>query len=434
MQRTPYDLFRCGGMVAIGIATLPRISELLLAGPPLLARVLALPLDLGPVSASAFTGAVLLHLACAAGFALLFWYATRPQRIRPAVGLLVVSLQAVLATLADPALLLVLAAQLPFVLPWRWAVAWLVVQIGSAALFAVFAMGRLQFVLSGRLDAAPVELVNPGLPPGFLLAIQVLTGLAWQLFAFAVGHLAVAEWRNRVALASMHTELICAQQQLSRQAKLQERLRIARDLHDTMGHHLVALGIHLHLAQQPDAPKAAQALSTAAKLAKSLLEQVRATVSAERAEQVTDLRAELHTLTNAVPQPKVTLRMESELPALDSETAYTVLRCTQEALSNALRHANARNIVVSVDSVKSPPGIAVTVRDDGNGAHNPRPGNGLRGMRERVASCGGRVEWSTRLGEGFGLSLWVPLVTTAAVSNLSPGVFGHAADKPQEAA
>lgn len=78
MQRTPYDLFRLGGLLAIGTSTLPRLSELLLAGPALLARVLALPLESGPVSSQAFAGTVLLHLASAAGFALLFWYATRP--------------------------------------------------------------------------------------------------------------------------------------------------------------------------------------------------------------------------------------------------------------------------------------------------------------------------------------------------------------------
>jgi len=375
----------------------------------LLARVLALPLESGPVSSQAFAGTVLLHLASAAGFALLFWYATRPRGCRPVVGLLVVSLQAVLAVLTDPSLLLVLAAQLPFVLPGRWAAGWMAVQMGLAALLGVLAAERLQFVLSGQLGASAVELADPGMAPGSLLAVQVLTGLAWQVFAFAVGHLAVAERRSRAQLAATHAELVCAQQQLAQQARLQERLRIARELHDAMGHHLVALGIHLQLAQHATAAKAARALATAAELAHSLLAQVRATVSAERAAQATDLRAALQALVRTVPHPQVQLHLAPELPAVDAQLAHTLLRCTQEALSNALRHAHARRIDVSVQVQQSPPGIALTVRDDGRGALHPAPGSGLQGMQERVQARGGRMHWFTQPGQGFGLNLWFPL-------------------------
>lgn len=409
MQRTPYDLFRLGGLLAIGTSTLPRLSELLLAGPALLARVLALPLELGPVGSNVFAGTVLLHLAGAAGFALLFWYATRPQGCRRVAGLLVVSLQAVLAVLTDPSLLLVLAAQLPFVLPGRWAACWMAAQMGLAALLGVLAAERLQFVLSGQVGLASVELADPGLAPGGLLAVQVLTGLAWQVFAFAVGHLAVAERRSRAQLAATHAELVCAQQELAQQARLQERLRIARELHDAMGHHLVALGIHLQLAQHATASKATQALATAAELARSLLAQVRATVSAERAAQATDLRAALQTLVRSVPHPRVALHVAAELPAVDAQLAHTLLRCTQEALSNALRHAHARRIDVSLQVQQSPPGIALTVRDDGRGALHPAPGSGLHGMQERVQTLGGRMQWFTQPGQGFGLNLWFPL-------------------------
>lgn len=409
MQRTPYDLFRLGGLLAIGTSTLPRLSELLLAGPALLARVLALPFESGPVSSNLFAGTVLLHLASAAGFALLFWYATRPRGCRLAVGLLVVSLQAVLAVLTDPSLLLVLAAQLPFVLPGRWAAGWMAAQMALAALLGVLAAERLQFVLSGRVGANTVELADPGLAPGSLLAVQVLTGLAWQVFAFAVGHLAVAERRSRAQLAATHAELVCAQQQLAQQARLQERLRIARELHDAMGHHLVALGIHLQLAQHATASKAAKALATAAELARSLLAQVRATVSAERAAQATDLRATLHALVRMIPHPEVQLHLAPELPAVDAQLAHTLLRCTQEALSNALRHAHARRIDVSLQMHQSPPGIALTVRDDGQGALHPAPGSGLQGMQERVQAFGGRMHWFTHPGQGFGLNLWFPV-------------------------
>lgn len=410
MQRTPHDLFRLGGLLAIGAATLPRLSELLLAGPALLVRALSLPMDTGPVSANIFTGTVLLHLAGALGFALAFWHATRHHGGPPAAGMWLVGMQAVLAVLVDPSLLLILAAELPFVLPWRQAAGWLLTQCGVAAAIALLAVDRLQFALSAQVGSSAVELAQPGVPPGGLLAIQVLTGIAWQVFAFGVGHLAMAERRGRALLAATHADLVAAQQRLAQQARVQERLRIARDLHDAMGHHLVALGIHLQLAQHAPSPKAAQALATASTLAQSLLAEMRAAVSSERLSSGVDVEAALQSLANTIPYPRIELHIAPGLADWDAERANILLRCAQEALSNALRHADASRIEVSVSRqyLCEAAGTVVEVTDDGRGAARLLPGNGLKGMQERLQTVSGRLEWTTRPNQGFALRLWLP--------------------------
>ena len=86
-----------------------------------------------------------------------------------------------------------------------------------------------------------------------------------------------------------------------------------------------------------------------------------------------------------------------------------VLRCTQEIITNAVRHAGARNLWIHARRVDG--GIAIDARDDGTGADAVVPGHGLRGMRERLAQHGGALEVQCRPGEGFHLRLVLPLGT-----------------------
>jgi signal transduction histidine kinase len=78
----------------------------------------------------------------------------------------------------------------------------------------------------------------------------------------------------------------------------------------------------------------------------------------------------------------------------------------QEALTNALRHAGAKNVYLAVAACKG--SVTVTARDDGRGATEVQPGNGLSGLRERVEGMGGSVEIEAREGEGLTLRVVLP--------------------------
>ena len=88
-----------------------------------------------------------------------------------------------------------------------------------------------------------------------------------------------------------------------------------------------------------------------------------------------------------------------------------VLRCTQEIITNAVRHAGARRLAIRV--WREDGAIRLEARDDGQGADGLVPGNGLRGMRERLQHCGGTLDIQTRRGAGFQLRLSVPLSAPA---------------------
>jgi signal transduction histidine kinase len=90
----------------------------------------------------------------------------------------------------------------------------------------------------------------------------------------------------------------------------------------------------------------------------------------------------------------------------DPVRAETILRCVQEIITNAVRHSDAQNLWI--ESVKTTEGVEVRARDDGKGVKQPRPGNGLTGMRERIEQVGGNLEIESAPSAGFRIRATIP--------------------------
>ena len=93
--------------------------------------------------------------------------------------------------------------------------------------------------------------------------------------------------------------------------------------------------------------------------------------------------------------------------APDPVRAQVLLRCTQEMITNSVRHARADNLWISL--MLDEKGLALTARDDGRGALEVEAGNGLNGMAERLRQLGGELKYETSPGAGFALRAWMPL-------------------------
>ncbi|HEY2035672.1 MAG TPA: sensor histidine kinase [Steroidobacteraceae bacterium] len=226
-----------------------------------------------------------------------------------------------------------------------------------------------------------------------------------QLFALCAAQLARGEITARDELARTNAELRTAQALLHESARLGERLRIARDLHDIMGHTLTTLTIHLDVAGRLTSGPAAEHVAHARTAAGELLDQVRSVVSRFRVEPL-DLRAALETLAAGTQGLRVELRLPPDLAVADPARAEAVVRCVQEVITNALRHARARELVIEVRNEHS--GLAITAQDDGRGGEFT-PGNGLEGMRERFENLGGSLAISSTAGAGFMIKGILPL-------------------------
>jgi signal transduction histidine kinase len=279
------------------------------------------------------------------------------------------------------AVLVIVAAQLPHLLSLRSAVIW----VGAQTLANAVIVARHNWI--------------NGLTGGIAIG-------GFQLFALASSVLAASERAARRTLAAAHAELLATRARLAESSRSEERLRIARDLHDTLGHHLTALSLQLDVASRLADGKAAAQITEAHAITRLLLSDVRDVVSQMRDERRPDLAEALRALAASSHDPIVHLTLPPSLE-LDAEPrAQALLRGVQEIITNTVRHARARNLWITIERREG--GLELVARDDGRGASTVVQGHGLTGMRERFEDCAGRVTFTTHPGKGFEVRGFIP--------------------------
>ena len=261
----------------------------------------------------------------------------------------------------------------------------------EGALLALIAMrlgARMMNVRSGvlwiviqTLALAVAVTIHWSLRPALLLAPPYL---GFQLLAFFTMRFhALAADRGRIA----------------------ERLRITHELHDALGHHLTALTLNLEAALQRTDGEARRDVEKAQSMARQLLADVRAIVVGQN-ERV-DIAQALETIVASVPQPRVHLEIDPDFRIDDPERAHIVLRCVQEIVTNSARHSGANNLWIAIERAGNQ--FRIRANDDGRGtAEHSRDGFGLRGMRERLESAGGKLSIDSQPGIGFSIVAVLP--------------------------
>jgi signal transduction histidine kinase len=229
---------------------------------------------------------------------------------------------------------------------------------------------------------------------------------AFCVFALLVFWLHLQERRARAELASSNAALLSTRAMVVEGSRQTERLRISRELHDSLGHHLTALTLQLELAQRLGAGPAVEPLERAKAISRESLGEVRRVVSQMQTPQAMDLVASVKALAGGIPSPRISVAAPEELDVGDPEASHALFRGVQEAITNAVKHAGAQHVWVEL--ARGDQKVTAVVRDDGRGAASVKAGNGLGGMRERVAQVGGAVAFETAPGKGFTVRLEVP--------------------------
>jgi signal transduction histidine kinase len=119
----------------------------------------------------------------------------------------------------------------------------------------------------------------------------------------------------------------------------------------------------------------------------------------------------LEPLAEAVERPRIHLKLPPNLRIREAERAQAVVRCVQEIITNAAKHADADNLWIEV--ALSASGLEVHARDDGRGVEVVASGYGLEGMRARIEALGGRLELASQPHQGFRVDAWMPLAGEA---------------------
>lgn len=280
-------------------------------------------------------------------------------------------------------------------LPWRRSVA-----AGAAA------VGLM--VLTQLVGTAPAEL------PANLL--HLASWQAWLLgVPFAAG-LVVRQWRG--SHQRDHEEA-------ARRLAYEERMSVAREVHDVVGHGLAVInmqaGVALHvLERRPE--QAADALHAIKQTSKDALEELRGTLALFRQpDQQSGARRpapgldQLDSLVATLADSGLIVDVLSsgdrvKLPAAVDLAAYRII---QESLTNALRHAGSGSATVRIDYATDHVGVEVSDRGRGRVSTDLRPGHGIAGMRERASAIGGTLEAGPRAGVGFQVTAVLPLAGAA---------------------
>ncbi len=327
-------------------------------------------------------------------FGLMYWNLMQylPDRTSTGHRLMYLSLltasalgiSAISISLMGGILLLIVSVILPWMLTLVPAVSWLIAQ---------------NVLLAVTLSRIPdVSLSESSVQAGLFLGMS--------LFAFMSSVVVLRQNAARDELRRVNSELRATQSLLAENTRIAERVRIARELHDLVGHHLTALTLNLEVVTHLADGKVLEHVQQAHSLARLLLADVREVVSDMRKGDMVNLADAFHTLIEGVPKPRIHLDLPAQAVMTEPQRAQVVLRCVQEMITNSVRHAQADNLWIRLSVTGD--GLVMSARDDGIGSDKVAVGNGLLGMAERLKQLGGKLEIESDPGAGFALHAWLP--------------------------
>ncbi|HEX8309068.1 MAG TPA: sensor histidine kinase [Allosphingosinicella sp.] len=297
----------------------------------------------------------------------------------------------------------------------QWAL--LAVQLGAVVAMAMavnWAMMSMFLIITAwqaAMAASPFRALSFVLLQSLLLVVTLalvpnpdLCWVHWMAFGLQLVVLFTANALRREAETSR--ALAEAQAVIASTARDAERLRISRELHDAWGHELTALGLQLEIASHVTEPgRALDSVIQAKGLSRDLLAKVRDVVSTLREAERCDLEESLQALAQSIPAPAIHVEFSPGV-RVGPEQAHALMRCAQEAVTNAVRHSQASNLWLQVTTDGE--GVRLVARNDGSVQPAASPGSGLLGMRERVETLGGRLAVRTGAGFGFTVDAWLP--------------------------
>lgn len=342
----------------------------------------------------------------------------------------------------------VLAADLGTWLPGRWGVTlffgasallfllanWLTgAQFGTFLPFLLFMLvsqGIMEFgVQKGLLYGLAVGgcwfgvLWLIGVPPGDMpeILVSMSMGMIFTIiFSVLMVRLAAQNRTSEMLLARLqqaNAELHAAREREKELAVSEERVRLARDIHDGLGHHLTVLNVQLQAAAKlvsRDPERAVQTIAVCREQAQAALDEVRHSVAAMRRTPLDgrSLDEALAALVHDFGQratTATTFAIHGTPRTLPLPVAMTLFRAAQEGLTNVQKHASASSATVTL--TYAPADVQIEVRDNGTGAGAASNGFGLAGLRERAGQLGGEASTGTPDNGGFVLDVRLPVAT-----------------------
>jgi len=287
--------------------------------------------------------------------------------------------------------------------------------IVTGVIFILFLSDQYKYILRA-IPEDPEQQIHFGM---HIVAETLVFGLG-VFFVLQLTNKILAERQMRQKLANANEQLKEYSQKIEELATVQERNRIARDIHDSLGHALTSLNIQMQTAvklwdKQPT--QAHSFLTQAQSLGKTAMQEVRKSISTLREDgrEEQPLEARIETLVDDYRKGTGLLICTdiSRCSSVAKPAAQTIYRIVQESLTNIFKYAEATEVKVQLKT--TPEKLNLTIEDNGKGfdPQQKRSGFGLRGMQERVTTVNGQFKLTTSPGKGCRIEVKIPNVKTS---------------------
>ena len=278
---------------------------------------------------------------------------------------------------------------------------------GNSGVFHVYACSAVGFQLPrSRAIGLMIGLSLVWLTAAYLIGVHPINLYGSLFFGVMTGLIVIASWREMIkqrAIEKAHTR----ERQLT---AIDERERIAHDLHDVLGHTLTTTALKADLAIKlidTNASLAKQEITDIHTITRNALQDVRRAVEGMALSRVDD---ELEQTQQALTAANIKLTILGDIPPLSESESHTLGLALREATTNILRHSSATTVVIDIQVQEQ--SLMLTIADDG-GSGAIQEGIGLSGLRRRIESIEGSVKLDTQ-PEGFTLMITIPLAAALA--------------------
>jgi signal transduction histidine kinase len=330
-------------------------------------------------------------------FAIAAWWLLTADMAKPREATYwVLAFQSLLGIVICDDWLLLVAAEAAILLGARPAMRYLAMQLAGYALLRLVNIG-LTTPDAALLCGMASESVKAMAPPERLVdqLLEIGQCVVFQVLAFGAGYMAYQERQRQRMLTAVNAQTEATHRFLAEAIRAGERKRIARELHDALGHQLAAINLHLELAQRrsplaTSSPAGAPTLADAKALAQELLSQLRTLVGRERVAPTCALVAALHSLCGGPEQARIAMHCDDAVSHLPPRLGQAVLRAAQCIVNTAM--AAERTPDFSIHVAPAPSGAIIRVSD----VHDVR----LKTLRDHLAELSGAL-WLSGISTVF---------------------------------
>lgn len=245
-----------------------------------------------------------------------------------------------------------------------------------------------------------------------LLSYLGFSGMLYSIRTLEIEKEEVKQLNSKLKLANIKLQEYALN--IEEVATSRERTRVAQELHDSLGHSLMALAMHLEFAKKicsSKPQKVEEVLSQSEKIAKSSINDLRKAVTVLNSEvEIVNFNEAIKKLIDnfyLFSNIQITYNKNEEIETLSPIIKTSFYKTIQESITNSLRHGNATEINVKIKKINQD--LELTVTDNGIGCNNIIKSNGLNGIENRITALGGSTYYYSHNGLGFGLKVSIQL-------------------------